>query len=145
MPTFTTELLRTGGNNVGIQLSDEIIAELGGGRRPPVRVLLGGYEYRTTVGVMRGMSLIPVNAATRAAAGVAGGEVHEITVELDTAPREVVVPDDFAAALSAAGLRDAFDALAPSHRKEHVRAIEEAKAAETRQRRIAKAIEKIGG
>ena len=55
----------------------------------------------------------------------------------------IEVPADFAAALDAAGVRAAFDKLAPSHRKEHVRAIEEAKAADTRARRIEKAIEKL--
>lgn len=143
MPTFTVELLRTGGNNVGIPLTDEQIAEIGGGKRPPVRVVLNGYEYRTTVGVMRGLSLVPVNAATRAAAGVAGGEQHSVTVELDTAPRDIEVPEDLALALDAAGVRAAFDALAPSRRKEHARSVEEAKAADTRARRVAKVVEQL--
>lgn len=55
----------------------------------------------------------------------------------------IAVPDDLAAALAANGLRARFDALAPSHRKEHVRAIEEAEAAETRARRIDEAIERL--
>lgn len=143
MPTFEVELVRTGGNNVGLPLTEEQVFELGGGKRPPVRVVLAGYQYRTTVGIMRGQYLIPVNAATRAAAGVAGGEVHEVTVELDTEPREIEVPEDLAAALSSAGLREAFDALAPSHRKEHVRSVEDAKTAETRTRRISKVVEAL--
>ena len=58
--------------------------------------------------------------------------------------RTVTVPPDFAKALKAAGLRSTFDALAYSHRKEHVRLIEEAKKPETRQRRIEAAVAKIG-
>lgn len=64
---------------------------------------------------------------------------------LDTAPREVSVPQDFAAALAEAGLTDRFAALAFSHRKEHVRAIEEAKTPETRARCIAKAVQMVKG
>jgi hypothetical protein len=144
MPILTTTLLQTG-NNVGIQLPEPFLESLGGGKRPPVRVVLNGHEYRTTVGVMGGRYLIPVSAAIRAAAGVAGGEEHDVLVELDTAPREVAMPDDLGAALDAAGLRAAFDALAPSHRKEHVRSVEEAKAPETRARRVAKVVEKLAG
>ena len=72
-----------------------------------------------------------------------GGEAIEVEITLDAAPREVAVPDDFAAALEAAGMRARFDGLAFSHRKEHVRAIEEAKTPETRARRIEKAVEKL--
>jgi len=68
----------------------------------------------------------------------------EVTLELDTAPREVDVPKDLAAALRKAGLTKDFAALAFTHRKEHVRAIEEAKAPETRARRIANAVEMVG-
>ncbi len=107
MPEFRTTLLRTGGNNVGIEVPAAILEAWDAGRRPAVRVVLNGYEYRTTVGVMRGMYLIPVNAATRAAAGVDGGEEHLVTVDLDLAPREVEVPDDLATALASAGTRAA--------------------------------------
>ena len=68
-----------------------------------------------------------------------------LDIELDTAPRTVDVPDDFAAALAAADARARFDALAPSHRKAHVTAIESAKAPATRGRRIAAAVAKIRG
>jgi uncharacterized protein YdeI (YjbR/CyaY-like superfamily) len=55
------------------------------------------------------------------------------------------VPDDFAAAMRKAGVRTAFDALSYTHRKEHVRAIEDAKKPETRQRRIDAAVAKLAG
>jgi uncharacterized protein YdeI (YjbR/CyaY-like superfamily) len=67
-----------------------------------------------------------------------------VDLELDTAPRTVDVPEDLAAALDASpGAREAWERLAPSHKKAHVTAVESAKAAETRQRRIAKAIEML--
>ena len=144
MPTFTTTLLQQG-NNVGIVVPDEVVASLGAGKRAPVTISLNGYTYRNTLAVMGGRSLVGVNAEHRKASGVAGGETHEVTIELDSAPRTVEVPADLVAALDAAGVRQAFDALAYSHRKEHVRAIEEAKAAATRERRIAACVAKLGG
>jgi len=59
-----------------------------------------------------------------------------VSLRLDDSPREVVVSDDLAAALDRAGVRDRFDAMAYSHRREYVRWVEEAKRPDTRQRRI---------
>ena len=142
MPTFTTILLATGGRNVGIELPDDVVAALGG-KRVPVTVSLNGHTYRSTTAVMGGRHMVGVNAAERAAAGVAAGEEHEVTIEVDDAPRTVEVPADLAAALAAAGARDAFDALAPSRRKEHVRQVTEAKAEATRQRRVQKVVDSL--
>jgi len=134
------------GNNTGIEVPPEVIEALGGGKRPPVHVRVNGYEYRSTVGVMGGRSLIPFSSDKRAETGIGGGDAIEVEVELDTAPRTVSVPADFQAALEAApGAVAAFEALAPSHKKAHVTAIEQAKAAETRQRRIDAAVAKLTG
>lgn len=134
------------GNNTGIEVPPEVIEALGGGKRPPVLVRVNGYEYRSTVGVMGGRSLIPFSSDKRAETGIGGGDAIEVEVELDTAPRTVEVPADFQAALDAApGALAAFEALAPSHKKAHVTAIEQAKAAETRQRRIDAAVAKLIG
>lgn len=144
MPTFRTTLQLHGKNATGIEIPPEVIQELGSGKKPAVTVTLdGSYTYRSTVATMGGVHLVGVSAEHRAASGVAAGDEVEVTLELDTAPRVVEVPADLAEALDAAGLRQAFDALAFSHRKEHVRAIESAKAPETRARRILKAIEKL--
>lgn len=64
------------------------------------------------------------------------GDTVEAVINVDDAERTVEVPDDLAQALSKAKLRKAFDALSPSQRKEHVRAITEAKRPETRSKRI---------
>ena len=66
----------------------------------------------------------------------------DVSVVLDTAPREVTVPEDLAAAFDDAG-RAQFDALAYSHRKEWVRWIEETKKPETRAARIEKTVESV--
>ena len=111
----------------------------------PVKATVNGYTYRTTIAKMGGRFLMPFAKEHRDASGIAAGDTIEVTLVEDTAERTVDVPDDFAAALKKAKLRDAFDALAYTHRKEHVRAIEEAKKPETRARRIEKALEMIGG
>lgn len=139
--TFTTAVLKDSEKDAtGIEIPEEVITALGKGKKPPVKVTLNGYTYRTTVAVMGGKFLIPLSAEHRNAAGVQGGEVVEVTIELDTEPRTVTVPDDLAQALSEAGATAAFDALAYSVRKEHVRQVESAKTAETRSRRIARIV-----
>jgi hypothetical protein len=142
MATFRTTLMQSG-NNVGIDVPEDVVLGFGAGKRVPVNVTVNGHTWRSTVAVMGGKYLVGIPKDHRSAAGVAGGETHEVTLEHDAGPRTVEVPEDLAAALAAAGLRDRFDALAYSHRKEHVRAIEDARTEATRERRIAKAIEKL--
>src|SRR5829696_3733800 len=123
----------------GFRIPAEVVAALGSGKRPPVRVTINGHTYRNTVAVYGGEFMLGVSAEHRAAAGVQASDQVEIDLELDTAPREVAVPADFAAALDAdADTRQRFDRLSYSHRLQHVNAIEQAKTAETRQRRIEK-------
>jgi hypothetical protein len=141
--TYTT-IVWADGNNTGLEVPADVIATLGTSKRPPVIVSLAGYSYRSTVAVMGGVFMIPLSKANREAAGVQGGDQVEVTLELDLAPRTVELPEDLAAALEArSGARAAFDAAAPSTRKEFVRQVESAKAAETRTRRIAAIVEKL--
>ncbi len=141
--TFAATIELSGATATGIEVPASVLAALGAGKRPAVTVTINGASFATTLGSMGGRVMIPLSAERRALTGTAGGDQVDVTIALDAAPKEIAVPDDLAAALEANGLRARFDALAPSHRKEHVRAIEEAKAAETRARRIDKAIEKL--
>ena len=138
---FRTTLVLNGKTATGIQVPEEVVAALGSGKRPPVHVTIGKHTYRSTVAPMGGQFWLPVSAENRTAAGVAAGEEVDVDVELDTEPRTVVPPPDFAEALrrdAAAG--KAFAELSYSHQRRHVLAIEDAKTPETRERRIAKAI-----
>jgi uncharacterized protein YdeI (YjbR/CyaY-like superfamily) len=91
---------------------------------------------------MGGASMTSLSAEHRAAAGVAGGEEVDVDIDLDTAPREVSVPADFAAALDAEPeARRTFDGLSYSNKSWHVLQVEGAKTEETRQRRIAKSVD----
>ena len=141
MPTFKTTLHGVEGMNAtGIEIPPGIVDALGSGKRPKIVVTVGGLTYRSTAAVMGGRYMVGVTQEQRAATGLKAGDEIEVSIELDTAPREVEAPADLLAAMDAAGARAAWDRLAYSHRKEHVRAIEEAKALETRQRRIEKAV-----
>ncbi|MXS74495.1 hypothetical protein CSIV_16935 [Microbacterium sp. CSI-V] len=136
---FETTLLQMG-NNTGIEVPPEVVEGLGGGKRAAVTVDVNGYVYSSTMAVMGGRQLIPFSADKRKATGLAGGDAITVELTLDTAERTVELPDDLAGALAEAGVRAAFDALAPSTRKAHAGSVAEAKAPETRARRIGKIV-----
>jgi hypothetical protein len=141
---FHTTILQGGKTATGIRIPDEIVEALGSGRKPAVKVTINGFTYRSTVAVVSGQFMVGVSADNRAGAQVGGGDEVDVEIELDTAPREVVVPKDFAAALDAEpNARRTFDALSYSNKSAHVGPIEGAKTEETRQRRIAKSVETL--
>ena len=77
---------------------------------------------------MEGVYMVGVSAENLAGAGVAGGDEVDVDIELDTAPRGVVVPDDFASALDAdPRARETFDGLSYRNRSWHVLQITGAK------------------
>jgi len=144
--TFTTTILQGDQiNATGIRVPAEAIAALGGKKKPPVIATINGYSYRSTVAVYGNVFMLPLSQERRAAAGVSAGDVVEVTLELDTEPRTVEVPEELAAALATKpGARAAFDALSYTARKEHARQVTEAKAQDTRERRIAKIVAGLG-
>jgi hypothetical protein len=128
----------------GIPVPETIVTGLGGGKRPKVQVTINGFSYRSSVGSMGGRSMLPVSAQIRDGAGIAAGDEVEVDLELDTAPREVTVPDDVAAALAAApAAQAAFGQLSYSHQSRWIISVEDAKTAETRQRRIDKMVSSL--
>jgi len=144
--SFNSRVLKAKDKNAtGIPVPDEAVAALGAGRRPPVTVTVNGYSYPTTVAVTGGTFMLSLSAEHREAAGLKAGDAVDVTLTLEARPRTVDIPEDLAAALAAQGVREAFDALSYSSRKEHVRQVESAKAHETRDRRIAGIVERLGG
>lgn len=138
---FRSTVVLGGKTATGIRVPTEVVAGLGTSKQPAVRVTVGGHTYRSHVAVRGGDFLVPLSAENRSSAGVAAGDEVEVDIALDTEPRELVVPTDFAEALDAdAEARRAFDALSYSGKRGYVYPIEDAKTAETRQRRIAKAV-----
>ena len=140
---FRTTIELGGRTATGFAVPDEVVEGLASGRRPVVTVTINGFAYRTTVARMGGRYMVPLSAENRAGCGVAAADEVDVRIELDTEPRVVVLPPDFAAALDQAGIRPAFDTMAYTHRKEWVRSIEDATTDATRRRRIDKALDAI--
>jgi hypothetical protein len=140
--TFKTKLLQAGKTATGIEFPAKIVDALGAGKRPPVRVTLNGYTYRSTMAVMGGKYMVGVSADVRAAAKVAGGDSITVSVELDSAPRDVTVPVELQRALARnAKARALFESLSYSKKRLYTLPIERGKTDETRQRNLAKAMD----
>jgi hypothetical protein len=140
--TFQAELVRGDDQDtMGIVVPEHVVEALAAGRRPAVVVAVLGHTYRSTVARMGGQYLVGVSQEQRAQAGITDERTVEVTLEVDTAPRDVAVPEDLAAALDAAGVAEGWQRLAPSARKELVRQIETAKRAETRAARVTKGVD----
>ena len=141
---FKTTLELGGKTATGFRVPDNVIEALGKGKRPPVLVTINGHTYRNTVAVYGDVYLVGVAAEHRESAGVQAGDEIEVDLELDTAPREVEVPADFAAALDAdPKARATFDGLSYSNKRRFTLAIDDAKTDETRLRRIDKFVSQL--
>jgi hypothetical protein len=141
---FKTTLDSAGKNAAGFRVPPEVVEALGKGKRPPVVVTINGYSYRNTVAVYGDEFLIGVAQEHRAPAGVKPGDEIEVDLVLDTAPREVEVPADFAAALDAAPeAKSFFEGLSYSNKRRYTLSIEDAKSEETRRRRIEKSVSQL--
>jgi hypothetical protein len=139
--TFEAELELAGKTAAGFVVPEEVVTRIGGGGHPKVVVTVNGYTFRTSIARMGDRFMFGVSADRRAESGIAPGEVHQVEVSLDTAPREVEVPDDLAEALAAnREAREFWDGLSYSKRSWHVLQVTGAKKAETRRARIEKSI-----
>lgn len=138
---FRTTILSGGKTTTGIHVPDDVVAALGPSRKPAVTVTLNGYTYRNTIASMGGRFMVGVSAEVREKSGVKGGDTLNVEIELDTAPRVLEIPGDFAAALAAdRAAQAAFDKLSYSNKRRHTMPIDDAKTPETRARRIEKSV-----
>jgi hypothetical protein len=143
---FRTKVLQAGKTATGIEFPPKIVEALGAGKRPPVRVTINGHTYRSTVAVMGGKYMLGISAEVRAAAGVVGGDMVDVFVELDDAPREVSVPPALRQALSRnPKVKKAFEQLSYSKKRLYTVPIEKAKTDETRQRHLDRVLNELGG
>src|SRR2546430_9241744 len=92
----------------GIPVPEDVVAAMGSGKRPAVRVTVGGHSYRTTVASMRGRYFVPLSKENREAAGVAAGDEVAVDIEGDAEPRKVAIPPDLADALAGDDAATAF-------------------------------------
>lgn len=135
--TYDTTLHSFDDRNTGIVVPDSVIEEWNVGRRVPVIVNVNGFEYQSTIVFMHGIFVLPFSSDKRKATGLGAHDPITVTLTHDVSERTVEVPDDLAAALAEAGVREAFDKLSYSRRKEHARSVTDAKQPATRARRIA--------
>ncbi|MBB5912263.1 hypothetical protein BJY24_001130 [Nocardia transvalensis] len=143
MERFEAVIEPAGGNNAYIPVPPEVVAALGGGGRIPVRATFDGVDYTGSIVSMGNGPCIGLVKAIRAELGKQPGDTVDVTLERDTAERTVDIPDDLAAALADAGVREPFDRLSYTRRREHVTSVTGAKRPETRARRIDKIVEAL--
>jgi hypothetical protein len=130
------KILQTGKSACGIEVPATVVAGLGPSRRPPVKATIKGYTYRSSIASMGGKYMLSVSEEVRKNAGVAGGDVVELTLELDTEERDVPLPPDFSQALGRdARARKFFEGLSYSRKLRLVTPIG-VKDPEVRRRRI---------
>jgi len=141
---FRTTVLTAGITATGVDVPEEIVMGLGGGKKPLVCVTINGYTYRSAIAPRGNRYMLSISATVRAAAHVAGGDEIEVELELDTKPREVKAPSVLAKALAAnPQAQTAFDKLSNSKKQTFTLPIENAKTDETRQRNVKKAIDRL--
>lgn len=144
--TFSTILVQSGKTATGIIIPPELIEKLGAGKKPPIKVMINGFIYRSTVAVMGGAFMVAVSAENRAGAKVNGSDKIEVTIELDTEERAVEIPADFQKELDKnARAKEKFATLSYSRKKELVVPIADAKTEDTKLRRIEKALDMLLG
>jgi hypothetical protein len=145
VPIVFQSVVELGGKTAtGIPVPDDVVAALGAGRRPAVCITVGNHVYRTTVAPMSGRFFVPLSAVNREAAGVSAGDEVDVEIELDTAPREVELPEELREALADDGeAARFFEQLSFTDRTEWARWIGEAKREQTRGDRLVKTLEAL--
>jgi hypothetical protein len=139
--TFRTTLRAEGKTATGFEVPPEVVEALGSGKKPKVTVTINGYTYRSTVFPYTEAYMLPLAAEHRVPAGVKVGDEIEVSLELDTAPREIEVPPELTAALDADPQAKAFfDGLSYSNKRVFTLNVEGTANPETKARRVEKAI-----
>lgn len=137
--TYKTEVIGEG-NHASLLIPDWVLQELNTNKRAPLRITINNHTYQSTAVGVAGECRVVFPSANRKAANAKAGDIVEVTLELDAGIRAVEMPDDLVIALDSSGLREVFEVLSYSKRKEFARQVSEAKAADTRLRRIEKAL-----
>jgi len=147
VPTFKGVLTATprGGGGTLVPVPKQVAAQLGLKGMPKVQAVIAGRPYRGSLMPMGdGTYCLGVLKSIQEAAGVRTGDTITVEIELDTAPRTVDPPVDLAKALARnKKAAAAWDGLSYTNRKEIARSLEESKKPETRQRRLAAALERL--
>jgi hypothetical protein len=130
---------------VMITLPEAASKKLGTRARVNVAGTINGYPFRNSMfPTGAGTHYLVINKQIREAIGVGAGDRVKMVLEVDTEPRTVAVPPDLRKAFSKSkSAKAAFDKLSPSHQREYIEHIEEAKRPETRARRIEQTLARL--
>jgi bacteriocin resistance YdeI/OmpD-like protein/uncharacterized protein DUF1905 len=150
---FREVIRATGGGGSYVPLPDAARDELGATGRTSVTGTIDGFAIVGQVMPysfpdVSKVTLFGITKATRAAIGKGIGDEVEVELVRDDRSRSASfdIPVELQGALDAdAAARAAFEALAPSHRREHAQFVAEAKQAGTRQRRAERVVEQLLG
>ena len=137
--TYKTEVIGEG-NHASLLIPDWVLQELNTNKRAPLKITINNHTYQSTAVGVAGQCRVVFPSTNRKAANAKAGDIVEVTLELDAGVRAVEMPDDLVIALDSSGLREVFEGLSYSKRKEFARQVAEAKAADTRLRRIEKVL-----
>jgi hypothetical protein len=142
--TFTAVIQNAGGGGAFVEVPFDV-EEAFGSKKPKVKALIEGVEYRGTL-VRMGTEchLLLILKSIREQVGKTFGDEIKVTVEADTEERVITVPVELKRAFkSEKEAKALFDKLSYTHQREYVNWINEAKKEETRQNRIVKTIEML--
>jgi hypothetical protein len=141
---FKATIEAAGSSGACVLFPFDVEKEFGTRGQVPVKVAFDGVSY---TGIMvkygRPQHMLPMLKAIREQIGKGPGDTVAVVLERDESIRTVEVPPELAKLLKKERLLPVFEKLSYTHRKEYCRWITEAKKEETRQTRIAKAIEMI--
>ncbi len=128
-----------------IRVPREVSTKLGFKGRPKVKAVIAGVPYRGSLMPMgNGTFGLGVLKSIQQEKGIDVGDVITVELEPDTEERTVEPPADLAAQLERdAKAAAAWEKLSYTHRKEIARSLEEAKQAETRERRLRAALARL--
>ena len=137
---FRTELQSANGAGRW-SLVPEVVANSFVSKRPAVRGTVNSVPFRSRLAVYSGKSYLGFTAAIRSQAQISLGDMLQIELESDDAPREIELPSELKAVLTINPMaKAAFEKLSFTCRKEYVVWISSAKREETRERRVKEAL-----
>ncbi|HEX6129271.1 MAG TPA: YdeI/OmpD-associated family protein [Candidatus Limnocylindria bacterium] len=141
---FRTTIEAARGGGAVALVPPDVRDTLGGLKQMRVTGTLNGTPFRSSTMPYRGAFYVGVHKATREAAGVEIGDEVELTLVRDDSPRTLELAPELEAALAAQpSLRQRFDSLSFSRRRELAEPIAEAKKPETRAARLEKALARL--
>ena len=140
--TYKTKVLGDG-NHASLLIPDNVLEKLGANRRAPLKITINRHTYRSTATGVGGECRVVFPQRERDQSGASAGDLVSVTLELEVGHRTVELPTELHKALSKAKLLAKFEALTYSKRKEFARQVEEAKAEETKAKRIQKVIDSL--